>query len=199
MVSNPESERASNFDKAEWPGHLESCSTEFDRGRVGGRAGATRQAAITFAATAARLRGYRAAVEAAGLRWSRVPVFEAVENSEAQGYLAARKLLTAKVRPTAILAMTDQLALGALEAAGKHGLVVPRDLSVVGFDDIPAAARQSPPLTTVHQPHQEKGRRAAERLLSLLSGETDGPQIQTLPTELQVRQTSAPPKRGRHA
>jgi DNA-binding LacI/PurR family transcriptional regulator len=167
-------------------------ATEFDRTRSGGRASLTRQRAITFATTAARLRGYRCAVEAAGLPWSSVPVIEAVETSEENGYKAARSLL--RGRPTAILAMTDQLALGALRAAADRKLAVPRDLSVVGFDDVPSA-RLHPGLTTVSQPHREKGRRAAEQLLEILAQPATPVRHSSFPTELRIRETTAPPLR----
>ncbi|HEY3559460.1 MAG TPA: LacI family DNA-binding transcriptional regulator [Kribbella sp.] len=166
-------------------------ATEFDRERAGGRATLARQEAVTFSTTAARLRGYRTAVEKAGLPWSEVPVLEASENSEENGYRLAMTLLRSKNRPTAVLAMTDQLALGAIRAAGKRGLAVPDELSIVGYDDIPAAQV----LTTVSQPHEEKGRRAAEQLLALLSDRTGPPQHQKLVTRLRIRDTTAAPPR----
>jgi LacI family transcriptional regulator len=68
-------------------------------------------------------------------------------------------------RPTAILATSDRLAIGMIEAAADHQLRVPQDLAVVGFDDIPAANLITPQLTTVHQPMAEKGRSAVSMLL----------------------------------
>jgi DNA-binding LacI/PurR family transcriptional regulator len=173
---------------------LAVIATEFDRDRVGGRASATRQETISFSTTAARLRGYRAAVEEAGLSWSSVPVLEAQENSDKEGYRLAMRLLRSKNRPTAVLAMTDQLALGAVRAADKRGLAVPGDLSIAGYDDVPAA-RQQPPLTTVAQPHQEKGRRAAEQLLALLADRSSPPRHQELATALRIRGTTGVPPR----
>jgi DNA-binding LacI/PurR family transcriptional regulator len=71
---------------------------------------------------------------------------------------------------------------------------VPGDLSIVGFDDVPAAARAEPELTTVHQPHLQKGRVAAGRLVTALQGSGSGePVTVILPTELVVRQSTAPP------
>ncbi|HEY3513088.1 MULTISPECIES: LacI family DNA-binding transcriptional regulator [Kribbella] len=171
---------------------LAVIATEFDRDRAGGRATKARQEAITFSTTAARLRGYRAAVEKAGLSWQGVPVVEARENSEDNGYRLATALLRVKNRPTAILAMTDQLALGALRAAERRGFIVPDDVSIAGYDDIPAARV----LTTVSQPHEEKGRRAAEQLLSLLAGRTSPPRHQELATTLRVRVTTGAPPRS---
>jgi len=88
--------------------------------------------------------------------------------------------------------MTDQLALGALEAASHLGLPVPGQVSVVGFDDVPEAARATPPLTTVHQPHQEKGLLAGRLLLARVNGE-EGTEGGLLPTRLVVRASTAPP------
>jgi DNA-binding LacI/PurR family transcriptional regulator len=90
--------------------------------------------------------------------------------------------------------MSDILAFGALEAAGEHGVPVPSKLSVVGFDDTPGAAHATPPLTTVAQPHQEKGRLAAEQLIDAIErGGTGEPSRTLLPTELVVRGSTATP------
>ena len=97
--------------------------------------------------------------------------------------------------PTAVMTMSDVTAIGVLAAAHDAGLDVPRDLSVVGFDDIPAASWTRPRLTTVHQPIREKGRRAAHRLISAIrSGTEHRPVVEVLPTRLVVRGTSAPPR-----
>jgi DNA-binding LacI/PurR family transcriptional regulator len=97
--------------------------------------------------------------------------------------------------PTAILASSDQLALGVIARATELGLSVPEDVSVVGFDDIPAAASADPPLTTVHQDHAEKGLLAGRMLVSELRKE-DGPGAGPLATSLVVRGSTAAP-RGR--
>jgi alanine racemase len=95
--------------------------------------------------------------------------------------------------------MSDVLAVGVLQAAAERGFAVPGELSVVGFDDSPAAALATPPLTTVAQPHEEKGRVAAEWLIDAIErggstrGETTPRTI--LPTKLVVRNSTAPPRR----
>ena len=100
-------------------------------------------------------------------------------------------LLRLPERPTAIFAASDIQALGALEAARGLGLDVPRDLSVVGFDDIEIASYAG--LTTVRQPLVETGRRGAELLLEALRGETPAVRTETMPLELVARATTAPP------
>jgi DNA-binding LacI/PurR family transcriptional regulator len=87
------------------------------------------------------------------------------------GREAAHALLSLEPRPTAILCLSDQLALGAIEAAKERGLSVSEDLSVAGFDDVPEAATSTPPLTTVHQDHIEKGELAGRLLVAQLREE----------------------------
>jgi DNA-binding LacI/PurR family transcriptional regulator len=155
-----------------------------------GRAPLERQAEARYAQTAERLAGYRDALEDAGIDWDEVAVEERVPHGAAAGRRAAAALLDQAERPTAILAMSDELAIGALEAAAERGIDVPGQLSVVGFDDTPAAARARPALTTVRQPHTEKGAWAARLLLE------GGPRARRrrvkLPFELIVRASSGP-------
>jgi DNA-binding LacI/PurR family transcriptional regulator len=155
-----------------------------------------RQRAATYRPGRLRLRGYAAAIEAAGLSWEDIPVYEVAENAPKEGKIAAEVLLSRAPRPTAILAMSDQLALGVLEVARKMGLSVPEDLSVVGFDDVPEASRTEPPLTTVYQPHIEKGLLAGRALVAQLR-EEEPPGVKLLPTRLVVRGSTGPPKANR--
>ena len=104
------------------------------------------------------------------------------------GFHLAAKAIAAKV--TALFAANDFVALGVLNALRIHGLEVPRDLSLVGFDDIPLARHFHPPLTTVRQPLDAQGARAAARLIARLQGRTPHvAQPQTL--ELLVRNSTA--------
>lgn len=152
-----------------------------------GVADLARQEGASYFSVRARLAGYRAAVAAAGLDWERdVVVYETPENVPAEGAMAAAALLGLRPRPTAILAMSDQLAFGALGHLREAGLEVPEDVAVVGFDDLPSAARTTPPLTTVHQPTVEKGRQAGRLLIAQLRGER-APASVVLPTHLVVR------------
>ena len=104
----------------------------------------------------------------------------------------ADELLRLRDPPTAIFAASDLQALGVLEAARALGLRVPEHLSVVGFDDIEMASYVG--LTSVRQPLAESGRRGTELLLQELSGTRTGARTETLPLELIVRRTTAPPR-----
>jgi DNA-binding LacI/PurR family transcriptional regulator len=157
-----------------------------------GLAGFGRQEAATFHVSRLRLRGYRDALENAGLHWSEVPVYECPGSARAFGYQAAGVLLSSKQRPTVILASSDQLALGVIKRARQQGLSVPEDVSVVGFDDISAAAGANPPLTTISQDHTEKGLLAGRILVSRLRGK-DLPSAGPLATRLVIRGSTSPP------
>lgn len=155
-----------------------------------GVANAERVANASYAAVRARLAGYRAAVEAAGLDWQRdVVVYETPDNVPREGALAAAELLELRPRPTGVLAMSDQLAFGVLAHLQEAGVDVPNEVAVVGFDDLAAARLTTPPLTTVHQPTVEKGRQAGRVLLAQLRGE-EAPSSVVLPTHLVVRESS---------
>jgi len=157
-----------------------------------GLAGPERQSRIDWGSSAARLWGYRHALEAAGMDWEKVPVEEAGPSARETGYSGARELLEADPRPTAILAMSDQLAIGAMGAVADCGLRVPEDVSVVGYDDIPAA--EAAGLTTIRQPVFDKGRMAGEMLLAFIERRSVPQRRVLLPTELIVRtSTGAPP------
>lgn len=151
------------------------------------------QGSATYAVTRRRIAGYREAARKAGLDWSTVPVVEGSDSTIAEGATAAAVLLACDPRPTALLCLSDRLAEGALGVAAQLGLHVPRDLSVVGFDDTERAAQLE--LTTVRQPHRRKGELAATALLDLLAGRR-AHEIRTLPTELVLRSSTAPPGEG---
>ena len=158
-----------------------------------GIADARRQRSATFRVTRARLAGYEAVLEAAGLPWKEVPVYECFGSSKALGREAADALLSRDPSLTAILALSDQLALGVIEAGEKRGLSVPEDLSVAGFDDVPEAATSTPSLTTVHQDHVKKGELAG-RLLVAQVREEETEDTDFLPARLIVRgSTGRPP------
>lgn len=108
------------------------------------------------------------------------------------GYTAARGVLALPQRPTAIFAGNDGIALGVLEAARELGIAVPDELSVVGFDDIPAAALVSPALTTIRQPLAEMGERATQMLIAQIEGRQTGDLSYRAEPELIIRGSTAP-------
>jgi DNA-binding LacI/PurR family transcriptional regulator len=140
-----------------------------------------------------RTLGWLDALQPAGI----VPTaVQAESNREDAAREVARLLFDAAEPPTAILCFSDVVALGVIELAEDLGLRVPDDLSVVGFDDTPAAARARPRLTTVHQDVDAKGRLAAAALTAAMersrAGATRRARHVTLPTELVVRESTGP-------
>ena len=137
---------------------------------------------------AKRVQIYRETLAAAGL-----PVDERLivpgEYDPETGYRAALALLDQAPRPTAIFAMNDMMAFGALRAIRARGWRVPADVAVAGFDDVRLAAFSDPPLTTVNEPDIEQGRRAADLLLTLINGGVPETRHVSLATQLIVRQS----------
>jgi LacI family transcriptional regulator len=139
-----------------------------------------------------RLRGYRDALLACGGE-VRDELEIAGDFTEESGQRGARAACALRPRPTAIFAANDGMALGVLAELAEAGLVVPRDIAVVGFDDIPVARYVSPPLSTVHVPIAELGARAMERLLLALERGSDHERRhEVLPTTLVVRGSCTP-------
>lgn len=160
--------------------------------------GHTRIAAITGPstglATKRRLIGYHAAQAAAGVMPD--PALEVEGDYLIEGGAgAAERLLSLPEPPTAILAFNDSMAIGVLQVARRHGLRVPEDLSVVGFDDTLEARIASPPLTTVRQPLKELGSMAVGLLFRLLDGQWSEPLHVELATRLVQRASTARPPR----
>jgi DNA-binding LacI/PurR family transcriptional regulator len=145
-----------------------------------------------FGVTGRRLRGYRAAFDAASvdLPASRIVAGHASIDGGADAF---RRTWAAGYRPTGVLAMSDAMAIGAMSAARDIGVLVPRDLSIVGFDDIDVAAHVEPPLTTIHQPIREKGAEAARLLLAGIEHREPRSEQRRLPTRLIVRGSTGPP------
>ncbi|HSS61529.1 MAG TPA: LacI family DNA-binding transcriptional regulator [Candidatus Limnocylindrales bacterium] len=138
-------------------------------------------------AAARRLAGYRKAIARAG---APAPVTMVAGISVGAGARGFESLPTGRRRPTGVLAMSDMAAIGVMSAAQASGLRVPEDLSVVGFDDLPASAWTNPPLTTVRQPIVEKGRLAARLLIECMNGKAvESPQ--PLRTNLVVRKSTS--------
>jgi DNA-binding LacI/PurR family transcriptional regulator len=110
--------------------------------------------------------------------------------SPSAGARAFEALPKGRSRPTGVLAMSDMTAIGVMSAAQAAGIRVPEELSVVGYDDVPASSWTNPPLTTVRQPIVEKGRLAARLLVQLMKGNAvDSPS--PLRTSLVVRRSTS--------
>jgi LacI family transcriptional regulator, galactose operon repressor len=146
----------------------------------------------TAACNQARLHGYRAAMDAAGIRIGKGYVRSGHFHYE-DGLVEGAELLALVQPPTAIFAGNDETALGVIEAARTRGLRVPEELSVAGFDDTESARVASPQLTTVAQPLQRMGAVALRTALRLAAGERVDSHHVELATELVVRGSTAPP------
>jgi len=147
-----------------------------------------------YALSGFRLEGYQRAVRAAGMAEDPSLVARG-DFTFASGVEATRRLLAIADRPTAILASSDQMALAALQVAGSEGLDVPRDLSVISFDDTPIVKFSAPPLTAIRQPIADMAACAAELLIRAASGEAAPEAPNVLPFQLIVRASTAPPRR----
>lgn len=137
-----------------------------------------------------RIDGYQRALAEAGLSLKnrRIRLIEC-ECESAGGYDAAGQLFSLKHPPTAIVAMADVIALGALQAAREFGIAVPHDIALIGYDDILAGSLACPTLTTIHQPTVEKGLTAVKTLIEQLQQEDIVPQHIVLPIELVERES----------
>jgi LacI family transcriptional regulator len=133
-----------------------------------------------------RLAGYKAALADHGISFEEELIQEG-DFFQPKGYDCARLLLSLPNPPTAIFASNDVSALGVMEAVRDLGLRIPEDISIVGFDDIPQASQVNPPLTTVRQPLEQMGHKAAQMLLEYIADPDMPTQRIELPTELIVR------------
>jgi DNA-binding LacI/PurR family transcriptional regulator len=139
----------------------------------------------------ARLDGYRASLDRAGIAVDPQLIFVGAHRHPS-ALVAATAMLNLSDPPTAIFATNDLHAMGVYEAARQHGLRLPDDLSVVGFDDIPLAEWASPPLTTMHQPLSEMATLAVRMLVG--TGTPELSNRMELATNLVVRSSTAPPR-----
>lgn len=134
---------------------------------------------------AGRLGGIMAAIAAAGLETDQVPVIETPYEVEA-GAAAFEQIMAAPKPPTVVMCGNDVLAVGAIQKAHELGLKVPDDVSITGFDDIELARIVTPQLTTVHVPHRMMGRQAAQELIRMVEGKSEGASKQ-LDVRLELR------------
>jgi LacI family transcriptional regulator, galactose operon repressor len=144
-----------------------------------------------------RMQGYKDGLTAAG-----IPVDEGLievgDYTTETAVICARRLLSQPDRPTAIFAANDVSAIGVYQAAKELGLEIPRDLSVVGFDNLREATYLKPPLTTIDQSIEKMGAMATELIVKLVKGESlpinpaEGGHLYKIPTQLVIRDSCAP-------
>jgi LacI family transcriptional regulator len=146
----------------------------------------------TWVASIDRLAGYQAAMASAGLPIHPELICHSDWHIEG-GSAEARHLLDVPDPPTAIFAFNDNMAIGVMQVARERGLHIPRDLSVVGVDDIEMTECLTPPLTTVRQPLREMGRVASGLLMRLIEGQQVEATRLDLVNRLIVRESTAPP------
>ncbi len=136
-----------------------------------------------------RLTGFREAMAEAGLEVDEALILRGDYHPES-GRLCTSQLLRSPEPPTAIFACNDLMAYGALRAVAEAGCQAPRDVSIVGFDNIELSGYTSPPLTTIAQPKEEIGRLATLLLAERMANKALAPRKILLPTEIMIRGSS---------
>lgn len=191
LVDQTDSTRSSTtVDSTSWQGAFDATNYLISLGhrRIGFITGLTQ-----LSSAMERLDGYRAALEQHHISIDQTLIVEG-DYETAGGYNAAGKLLDLPTRPTAIFASNDLSAFGALDAARQRGLGIPRDISIIGFDDIPQASLVYPKLTTIRQPLIQIGHVAVRLLLEKIEDPDKEARRVTLATELVIRDSCAPPR-----
>ncbi|KAA0072141.1 LacI family DNA-binding transcriptional regulator [Rhodanobacter sp. T12-5] len=137
-----------------------------------------------------RLAGYRDGLAHAGLKEDPAYMVQGRFSFES-GVAAMRQLLALPLRPTAVFAGDDDMAVGAIWAAAEAGVSIPREISICGFDDTTIATQVWPPLTTVHQPVREMGRRATQELLLRVLNKGEARMVE-VDYQMRIRASTAP-------
>jgi LacI family transcriptional regulator len=147
-----------------------------------------------FRSARERRKGFENALSAAGIKLPRSLIADGNYTFES-GQAAADRLLDLSPRPTAIFASNDEMAAAAMHAARRRGMEIPKDLSIIGFDDTAIASHIWPPMTTVHWPIISMGRSAALKLLTDFFGDELAVEEPSLfPSTLIHRASVAPPR-----
>ena len=139
--------------------------------------------------SAERIIGYRRALEEVGLSYDESLILRGDYHAQS-GMEITHSILQMEPRPTAIFALNDLMALGALRAAAEAGCSVPQDLAVVGYDDLEIAHFTNPPLTTIAQPKREIGAQAVHLLVDRMSHRNRPPTRLVLAPELIIRRST---------
>lgn len=156
--------------------------------RIGMLVGSSRYISLTD-----RRRGYEAALLAGDLPVERELMPPQPPSSGLKGYVQMRTLISLQRPPTAVYAVSDKSAMGAYAAVVEAGLSIPRDISIVGTDDVAESLYLTPPLTTFSVPKFELGRAAAQKMLALLGSDPPAPSRTVLLGKLKIRQSTRPP------
>jgi LacI family transcriptional regulator len=141
-----------------------------------------------------RLKGFTSAMNEHGLEFSNEQIIYSVD-SYAGGIAGAETILKQKDLPTALICMNDEIAMGVMHSLKQVGIKIPDDISVCGTDDLKISSFASPPLTTVNIDKKKMGKKAAEMLLRLMSGDNipSEQRIVEIPTELVIRESTTSP------
>lgn len=142
-----------------------------------------------------RLAGYKLSLAKAAIPFDEELIAEG-DFTMWSGLNAAPYFCKMNHRPTAIFCMNDEMAIGAIQTLKSHGIKVPQDISVTGFDDIPYARYCDPALTTIAQPAEEMGKVAMDTLLRLIEGKTPDQVEHILPYEFVIRKSTAAPAKS---
>ncbi|MBN1666997.1 MAG: LacI family DNA-binding transcriptional regulator [Anaerolineales bacterium] len=164
--------------------HAGAYSAVIHLAQNGYRRIATITGALNTAAGADRLSGFQRAIQERGLEFDEKLIVEG-DFTETSGYYAAKQLLPHK--PEAIFVSSDAMALGAIRFFQETGLVIPNDVAIVGFDDLPPATLSRPQLTTVRQPVRSFGFKAVETLIDIIENGSQPPRRIIFDTELVIR------------
>ena len=143
----------------------------------------------TITPSAERLTGYRQALEKAGLPYDETLILRGDYHAQS-GMEITHTILKMNPRPTAIFALNDLMALGALRAAAEAGYSVPRDLAIIGYDDLELAQFTNPSLSTIAQPKKEIGAQAVNLLVDRITHKSRPPSRLVLAPELIVRRST---------
>lgn len=146
-----------------------------------------------------RLAGFRSSFDKYERKFSKANLLETEALTFEAGYEATHRALARHKDLTGLICANDEMAAGALRAAREHGLQVPRDLSVVGFDDIVMSNYTDPPLTTISVIKEHMGRRAMARLIELVEQVDARVKVELTPVELVVRGSTSKPRAKRSA
>ena len=144
-----------------------------------------------------RCTGYRAALAQAGIT-DNPAYLEIAEMNPAAGKVAMQRLLALREPPTAVVCVSDMVALGAIQAIRDLGWVPGQDVSVIGYDGIAVSEHTSPPLSTMTQPLVEAGQKLGQMLLALIDGDDPANHQVLVRASLTRRQTDGPPPADRH-